>query len=49
MVFYDCYVFKPLGIARSFDHEGKPFPIADDALEDIFSKSDFASGKKKRA
>jgi hypothetical protein len=41
--------FKPLGVLRSFDHEGKPYPIHDDDLEDIFAKSDYAKGRGRRS
>ena len=46
--YYPMILFKPIiTIERSFDDEGKPFEIADDDLEDIFSKSDFARGKRR--
>jgi len=36
-----------LATERSFDHQGKPCPIMDDDLDDIFSKSDYTRGKKR--
>jgi hypothetical protein len=40
---YDCPFYKPfLASDRSFDEDGRPYRIADDDLEDIFSESDFA-------
>jgi hypothetical protein len=44
--YYPMIPYKPIfASVRSFDHEGRPFPIADDDLEDILAKSDFAKGK----
>jgi hypothetical protein len=39
--------FKPLLILRSFDDEGRTYPIKDDDLDECFSKSDFAKGKRR--
>lgn len=40
-------VNRPKYLGRTFDHDGKPYHILDDDLEDIFSRSDFA-GKRRR-
>jgi len=45
---YDCYEFKALATERSYDSEGRPLPIADDDLEDILSRSDFATPRRRR-
>ncbi len=35
-------LYKNLSYSRSFDSEDRPYPIADDDLSDVLSKSDFA-------
>lgn len=39
---YACHEFKRLSSERSFDSEGRPYPIIDDDLADVLSRSDFA-------
>jgi hypothetical protein len=37
-------LFSHLHTSRSFDSAGRPYPIYDDDLDEIFSRSDFAKG-----
>jgi hypothetical protein len=37
-----------LAIEQAFDSEGKPFKIFDDDLDEVFSKSNYARGKRNR-
>jgi len=47
-MYYYVREFKTICASeRSFDHDGRPYPIHDDDLEDIFSKSDYARGKRR--
>ena len=48
MVFYDCQIYRLLGILRSFDSEGRPYRIRDDDLEEVLSKSDYHKGRGDR-
>ena len=41
-------VNRPKYFGRTFDHDGKPYRILDDDLEDILSRSDFAGKKGRR-
>jgi len=41
-----CIRYKDLSFSRTFDEEGRPYPIADDDLSEILSKSDFAKPKR---
>jgi hypothetical protein len=44
---YDNAIYKSiLASERTFDSEGRPYPIADDDLEEILSRSDFAPIKR---
>jgi hypothetical protein len=50
MYYDDVPLFKPLGLERSFDSEGRPYEIFDDDLKDVLAPSDFADpGRKRRA
>jgi hypothetical protein len=45
--YYPVKQFKLLGVSRSFDSEGRPYPIHDDDLDGILAKSDFATTRRR--
>jgi hypothetical protein len=49
MVIYDISIYKPLLFERVFDWEGRPYPIVDDDLDEVLSKSEFAPIGKRRS
>jgi hypothetical protein len=46
MVIYDVPIYK--SILRTFSEDGKPYPIIDDDLDEVLSKSDFAKPRRNR-
>jgi hypothetical protein len=47
--YYPVLEFKLMSISRSFDSEGRPYPIVDDDLSGVLAKSDFAKPKRSQA
>ena len=49
IMYYEVPVYKPiLTISRGFSEDGRPYPIHDDDLSEVLSKSDFTETRRRR-